>query len=156
MLNVRMALLFLLSLSVHAEDNMKFYGTLIKAPNCHINSGEPIEVKFGNMGINKVDGNNYLQDINYTITCDGESQEELYLSVNGTGVAYNSAAVKASVDNLAIEIRQDGKPFVLGSKIRVNSKDSPPELTAVPVKNGDKPLVAADFSAAATLIAFYQ
>jgi len=148
-------LMLAMSVTVHAAENMKFHGTLVNAPDCHINNGQTIEVTFGNVGVNKVDGINYARKIDYTVTCDGESPDNLYLSVDGTRVAWDSAAVKASADNLAIEIRQAEKPFVLGSQIRVDLT-ALPALSAVPVRDGDRPLAAGDFTAGATLIAFYQ
>ena len=148
-------LLLFLSLSAHAAENMKFHGTLVKAPDCHINNDRTIEVPFGNVGVNKVDGIHYAKKIDYTVTCDGDSDEALWLSVSGTGVDWDSAAVKASADNLAIEIQQAGQPFVLGSKIKIDMKELP-ALMAVPVKAPGATLVADDFTAGATLVAFYQ
>lgn len=149
-------LLILASLYVHAAENIKFHGTLVDAPDCHINDDQPVTVLFGNVGVNKVDGNNYSRTIDYHITCDYGSTEQLYISVDGTGVDYNNAAVKASADNIAIEIRHDGEPFVLGTQIKVDDINNPPALTAVPVRDGDKALVADEFTASATLVAFYQ
>lgn len=148
-------LLLLLSVSLQADVNMKFHGTLIRAPDCHINNDQIIEVAFGNVGVNKVDGVNYARKIGYAITCNGENDESLYISVNGTGVDWDRAAIKASANNLAIQIQQEGKPFILGSQIKVDLT-ALPTLTAVPVKDGDKPLEAGDFTAGATLVAFYQ
>ncbi|MFP3524592.1 fimbrial protein [Pantoea sp. SIMBA_072] len=147
--------LLMLSLFTHAAENMTFHGTLVKAPDCHINNDQTIEVPFGNVGVDKVDGVNYARKIDYTVTCDGESDENLYLSVNGTGVDWDSAAVKASADNLAIEIRQAGSPFVLGSQVRAGLATLP-DLMAVPVRKSGTKLATGNFTAAATLVAFYQ
>lgn len=145
----------LLGDSVHAGENMTFHGILVKAPDCHINSDKTIEVPFGNVGVNKVDGIHYSRRIDYKVTCDGQSDEHLYLSVDGTGVNWNTAAVKTSSDGMAIEIRQNGEPFTLGSKVGIDINDQP-SLTAVPIKGGDQLLASGDFTASATLIAFYQ
>jgi len=147
--------LLLLPLTGQAAENMKFHGTLVKAPDCHINNDQTIEVSFGNVGVSKIDGVNYAQKIEYTLTCDGENDENLYLSVTGTGVTWDNAAVKSSADNMAIEIQQDGSPFVLGKPVRADLA-ALPALSAVPVRDGAKPLTAGDFTAGATLIAFYQ
>lgn len=139
----------------HAEENMRFHGALVKAPDCHINDDKTIEVPFDNVGVNKVDGTRYSRNIDYTVTCDGESDEHLYLSINGTGVTWNDAAVKTSADNLAIEIRQNGEPLTLGKSLGIDL-NAQPSLTAVPVKESGHTLTAGDFTAGATLVAFYQ
>lgn len=149
------AIIVLLSGPACAQENMKFHGTLVKAPDCHINNNNTIEVTFGNVGVNKIDGAQYSRDIDYTVTCDGDSDQHLYLSVDGTGVTWNDAAVKTSIDNLAIEITQNGKPFTLGSKVSIDLNELP-SLRAVPIKEGGQTLTAGDFTAGATLIAFYQ
>ena len=148
-------LLLAMSLSAHGAENMRFHGTLVKAPDCHINNDQTIEVPFGNVGVDKVDGVNYARKIDYTVTCDGKSDESLYLSVSGTGVNWNRAAVKANADNLAIEIQQAGSPFVLGSQVKADLA-ALPVLTAVPVRKSGATLATGDFTAAAPLVAFYQ
>ena len=48
------------------EADMTFHGTLITPPPCTINDDSRIEVNFGErVGINKVDGVNYRQMMNY-------------------------------------------------------------------------------------------
>lgn len=148
-------LMFLFSPTLHAADNMNLHGTLVTAPDCHINNDQIVEVSFGNVGVNKVNGVNYQKRINYSITCDGKSADALYLSINGTGIEWDRSAVKSSVDNLAIEIQQAGNPFVLGSQVKVDLS-ALPVLTAVPVKRSGASLAVGDFTAEATLIAFYQ
>ncbi|OAD98027.1 fimbrial protein [Pantoea sp. OXWO6B1] len=139
----------------NAVENMRFHGTLINTPDCHINNGETIQVEFNNVGVNKVNGVNYAKKIDYTISCDGDVDENLYLSMDGEGVSWDAAAVKTSSDNLAIEIRRDGQPFVLGTRIKLEPGKLP-ELIAVPVKKSGNSLASGEFSAGATLIASYQ
>ncbi|MDA3131533.1 hypothetical protein [Atlantibacter subterraneus] len=52
-----------------AQDvNMTFHGTLV-APPCTISNGQTIEVDFGDdLGVEKIDGNNNKQNVNYSIT----------------------------------------------------------------------------------------
>ncbi len=57
------------SLAAQAADNLKFHGTLISPPNCTINNDQTIDVKFGNLLINKIDGTRYAQNVPYEITC---------------------------------------------------------------------------------------
>jgi hypothetical protein len=130
-------------------------GNLVKTPDCHINNDNIINVSFGNVGVNKVDGIQYSRSIDYTVHCDSNSDKHLYLSVKGTKVDWDDSAVTTSVDNLAIEIRQNGKPLTLGSDLSIDL-NAPPSLTAVPVKNSGQTLTAENFEAGATLVAFYQ
>lgn len=46
--------------AAQAADNLKFHGTLISPPNCTISNGNTIEVEFGDVLINKIDGTRYI------------------------------------------------------------------------------------------------
>ncbi|WP_158784164.1 fimbrial protein [Pantoea sp. BAV 3049] len=157
-LSISAVLIFFFAVSItgQAEENMKFHGTLVSYPDCTINNNQPIEINFGNVGVNKVDGVNYTKDIDYNITCDGDADDAgLYISLLGTAVQFDLAAVESSVADLGIEIKNNDKPFTLGTQIKVD-KNALPKLTAVPVKKDGAELSVGDFSATATLQAFYQ
>jgi len=150
--------IFLSAASLHAlaEENMNFHGTLVALPSCTINNNEPINVEFGDVGVNKVDGVNYTKDIDYKISCDRTTEDgQLYLSVTGTGSDFNSDYLMTSVSGLGIEIKAEDALYKLNSQLKVDIA-SPPKLTAVPVKEATTSLAAGEFSAAATLQAFYQ
>ncbi len=51
----------LLASPVVAADNMNFHGTLMENPPCEINNGQPIEISFDEVGVNKINGQNYAQ-----------------------------------------------------------------------------------------------
>ncbi|QLR78162.1 fimbrial minor subunit StfF [Citrobacter freundii] len=156
----KMALMMFLSSSFAAQaaDNIKFHGTLISPPNCTISNGKTIEVAFGNVLINKIDGTRYMQDVPYEITCDSAVRDDsmaMTLTLSGSGTDFNQAAVSTSVQGLGIELRQGDKPFTLGSTITVN-ESARPVLKAVPVKKSGVALTEGDFDAAATLQVDYQ
>lgn len=139
-----------------ADENMKFHGALVNPPACTINDNQPINVEFGNVGVNKIDGVNYTQDVDYQITCDDEDEgSDLYLSLMGDVTSYDAAAIATNVNGLGIEIKEGGKAFDLNSQVKVDAS-SPPKLTAVPVKKDNAELSVGEFSATATLKAFYQ
>lgn len=140
-----------------AADEMTFRGTLIEPPACSINSGEDIDVDFGErVGIKKVNGVNYLQSVSYRISCDpSASPWNMTLAVIGTQTAYDKAAVRTDVTDLGIRLIQNGKPFELNLPIPVNPA-SPPTLEAVPVQRPGALLAEGKFVATATLQAVYQ
>lgn len=104
------------SLAAQAADNLKFHGTLISPPNCTINNDQTIDVEFGNLLINKIDGTRYAQNVPYEITCDSTVRDEtmaMTLTLSGSVSDFNPAAVNTSVAGLGIELRQNDQPFTL-------------------------------------------
>ena len=146
------------SLQMANAADMTFHGTLIEPPPCTINDGNKVEVNFGeNVGINKVDGVNYRQLVNYQITCDstGAGGGTPTLSLIGNTSAFDQNALLTNQDNLGIRIYSDDRPFSPGSKLNIDFTN-PPRLEAVPVKNVGTALTEGDFEAWATLQADYQ
>lgn len=151
-----MVIFGLIGFNAVADENMNFHGTLVDFPSCTINDNQPINVEFGNVGINKIDGVNYEKNIDYKISCDGtDTKDQLYLSITGQAAGFNSGELSTSVDGLAIEIKQNSTAYKLADQIPVNL-DAPPKLSAVPVKGAGASLATGEFSASATLQAFYQ
>lgn len=140
-----------------AAENMKLYGTLVEPPPCTINDGGNVDVDFGSrVGVTKVDGVNYLQLVNYQITCDPNVEAtNMTLQIIGVPTDYDSAAVKANVTDLGIHILQNGQPFELNKPIPIKFV-SQPKLEAVPVKRPGATLKEGPFEATATLLAAYQ
>lgn len=146
-----------LSMPGQAAENMRFFGTLVEPPACTINNGGNVDVDFGNrVGVKKVDGENYLQPMNYQITCDPNANAwRMTLEITGQAATYDKAGVVTNVTDLAIQIRQNGVPFELNKPIVINLTD-PPQLEAVPVKRPGVTLKEGTFEATATLKAVYQ
>lgn len=140
-----------------AEDNMRFSGTLIEPPPCTINDGGEVEVDFGDkVGVTKVDGVNYLQQVNYRITCSPSAGKwSMTLEVAGTPADYDEAAIASNVDNLAVRLLINSRKFVLNKPIPV-TLNALPMLEAVPVKRPGTVLKEGAFEATATLLAVYQ
>lgn len=147
----------LCSQQLFAADNLLFRGTLISPPPCKINGGDRVDIDFGErVGINKVDGVNYLKTIDYHITCEpGVAGLDLTLTLSGAKTDHDNAAIQSNLTDLAIKVWQNGDPFVLDKPIAVDP-DNPPKLTAVPVKTPGATLTADAFVATATLLAQYQ
>ncbi|MGP2980184.1 fimbrial protein [Serratia nevei] len=149
-----------LSSSLLAEGNadMTFRGTLIEPPPCTINDGNQVDVDFGErVGVNKVDGVNYRQMLNYQITCDnaGSGSWALTLSLTGAAAGFDEQALQTNKTDLGIRVYQNDQPFTPGSSLAIDLAN-PPRLEAVPVKNAGSSLAEGAFEAWATLQADYQ
>lgn len=143
-----------------ASTSMALSGTLVAAPSCTIQNGERIDINFGtNIASSKVDGVNYKQPLNYTVTCQGgTSGAVVKLSLTATGSAFDTNAIQTSIEDLGIRVYQSGPPltlFELNSSVQIDP-DNPPNLEVVPVKKPGVRLQATVFEAWATLQADYQ
>lgn len=136
---------------------MRFSGTLLEPPPCSINDGGEVDVDFGNrVGVTKVDGINYLQPVNYRISCDaGPGAWNMTLEVVGIPADYDEAAIQSNMDDLAVRLLQNGKRFNLNKPIPIKL-NAPPTLEVVPVKRPGATLKEGTFEATATLLAVYQ
>jgi len=139
-----------------ANGDMQFKGTLVVPPVCTISSGNTIDVDFGDVGVNKVDGINYIQPVNYTVSCTASTlQWATTLTLSANAPTYDPAAVQTDVTDLAIQIQADGKPFTINQPIPLDPA-KPPVLKAVPVKKPGSTLTGGAFKATATLLAVMQ
>lgn len=145
-----------LGLCSSATANMAFNGILVEPPPCTINRGSTLEIDFKDVGINKVDGDNYRQQINYSITCTGGALPwQMVLTIKGVATSFEASAVQSSVADLGIMLLQNSSPFSLNTPLKINPA-TPPVLEAVPVKKMGAVLGPGGFTAAATLLAEYQ
>lgn len=152
-------LLFILNFGACADQtgdtlNVKIHGTLKRIP-CVINNDKTIAIEFGNVGVNKVDGVNYKQPIDYTLECeDRDETASLHMTLRGVQASYNTGAVNTNIPGLGIEILQNGSPVTINKSFVIDF-NSPPRLEAVPVSSGAT-LSEGAFSATATLLAEYE
>lgn len=140
------------------DGDMNFHGTLIEPPSCVIAGGQRVEVDFGEVGVNKVDGVNNRRLLNYQITCDEISNSGkwvLRMSLSGNGTGFDRNALVTSKANLGIRLYQNDVLFTPGSSIDVYL-DNLPRLEAVLVKETGSILTEGAFEALATLRADYQ
>lgn len=152
-----LSLLLAVTPPLFAADNMLFRGTLIEPPPCTINDGGMVDVDFGErVGINKVNGVNYLKLMDYRITCEsGATGLDMTLTLSGTETGYDPAAVQTDMADLGIKVLQNGTPFTLNTPLSIDPQN-PPVLEAVPVKTPGATLTEGAFVATATLKAEYQ
>ncbi|HBV9912366.1 TPA: pilus assembly protein [Klebsiella aerogenes] len=100
--------------------DMTFKGVLVDPPPCTINGDQPVRVNFGdNIGVNRVNGTNYIQSVEYHLTCDITSpQEGLSVVLTTTDpAAFDASAIQSSIDGLAIRVLVDGAPVTFGDVI---------------------------------------
>lgn len=137
--------------------DVNFRGQLVESIPCEVNSGGLIEVDFDNVIIRGIDGEQYRQPVPYRVSCLGLGgiSPNVRLSVQGTAVGFDNAAVVTDKNGLGIRIEQNGTPMRLNQPIPVNLT-APPTLTVVPVANPASPPVAGTFVARATIVADYQ
>lgn len=140
------------------EADMTFHGTLIEPPSCTVNDGNRVDVDFGErVGINKVDGENYRQQLNYQVTCDKAvgGTWALKLSLSGSASGFDNDALLTDRTGLGIRVYQGDKPFPPNTTVKINLAN-PPRLDAVPVKQAGATLTEGAFEAWATLRADYE
>ncbi|HCC0888760.1 TPA: fimbrial protein [Salmonella enterica] len=130
------------------------------AVECIINSGSMLEVHFGTIVTDKIDGLNYLTDVPLTLDCsnvdaEARSGKTLTLEYSGTTTRFTADAIVTSMEGLGIELQQNGKIFQPGESLII-SEASLPVLKAVPIKEPGKNLAEGNFEAFAILVAEYQ
>lgn len=144
----------LLSPWLIAAENMTFHGTLIEHPPCKINGGEPVEIDFGEVGVNKVDGQNYAQTFTVMYDCEGTSTDKV-LRYLGAATTFDTAAVQSNITDFGIQLqhKKDGvvTPFVVGSVLPIPSYLGSSTFVATPVKKAGAELSEGAFTSAATL-----
>lgn len=134
--------------------NVTYSGTLIDSPPCTINGGEPVEIDFGEMGVNKVDGHNYAKNFALVYEC-GDASSDKTLRYLGAATTFDPAAVQSNIPEFGIRLQhqKDGAitPFDVGSTLAIPSYLAGSQFIATPVKNADAELQEGAFTAAATL-----
>lgn len=124
----RVLILTLLITQFACADNLTFHGKLINPPACTINNGEMLEVSFGSVIIDNIDGVNYLTEIPWTLTCDSSFRDDALtftLSYLGTATPYSAKALTTSVPELGIELQQNGTVFPPGTSLTINESSLP-------------------------------
>ncbi|SUI01313.1 fimbrial subunit [Salmonella enterica subsp. indica] len=144
--------------SITRADNLSFHGTLVTPPSCTISNGTTIEVSFGKINPDKIDGVNYLTDVPWDLTCDSSTSSEPFefkLTYLGIRSSYSTDTIATNINNLGIKLQQNGQIFRPGTFITI-TQNALPVLKAVPVKRPGKILTEGSFNAWATLQVDYQ
>lgn len=143
------------SISPQAAENMSFRGTLLEHPPCEINGGQPVEIDFGEVGVNKIDGENYAQTFTLTYDCEGTSTDKV-LRYLGNATAFDAAAVQSNIPDFGIRLAHQSNAggasaFEVGSTLPIASYVGSSTFVATPVKKAGAELQEGAFTAGATL-----
>lgn len=120
-------------------------------------AGGDIQVDFGDdININRLNGSNYRQTVDYKVICDTDGQPwPLRLRFEGSSNAWDAQSLATSDVNLGIRLALNSNPVSFGVNYPVQSSANPPTLTAVPVSNNSADPAEGRFSATARLLAEY-
>ena len=150
-----------LSLVCMADDNMRFTGNLLARPLCTVSDkGGRIDVRFGNLAISRIDGEQYRKAIPYQISCPGADTNvawRMRLTLKGSHPEFEPKALQSSVPNLGIKVSLGGTELIpeLPRYVQI-FPNAVPLLEAVPVKQVGSDLPSINFTASALLLAeFY-
>lgn len=142
-----------------ASTLVNFHGTLISNPPCDITGdNDPITIDFGEMGITRIDGSNYMQDFALTITCGNDlgNAVQLYIAYEGQPMfPYDPNAIVTSREGLGVRLyyqgqvippNDDNRPIVLSGGGQTNLS-----LSAVPIRDPAANLLEGTFIAMGTV-----
>lgn len=137
------------------EGDITFRGTLLEYPPCEINGGQPIEIDFGEVGVNKIDGENYAQTFTLAYDCEGTSIDKV-LRYIGNVTAFDAAAVQSTIPDFGIRLAHRSSTgnisaFEVGKTIPIASYVGSSTFIATPVKKAGVELREGAFTAGATL-----
>lgn len=131
--------------------------TVAANPSCTLNNNNPINVDFGDVVTNKIDGNNYPQPLVYSLNCETGASGSMSLSIGGIQSSFDSTALNTSVNGLAIRLMNGNATLALntGSVPFTYPTNTLPSLSAVPIKQSGVSLPVGNFSASATMTLEY-
>ena len=135
--------------------------TVVKPPPCTINDDRPIEVDFGDVMTTRVDGNNYMMPVNYTISCENGDDRAMNIQISGTPASFDSVVLRTTIAGLGIALKTDygfsaKYPFQINSWNQGYHASRPWGFWAVPVKQNGVTLRGGEFTAGATMKVAYQ
>lgn len=129
--------------------------TVLEPPPCTINDNKTIEVDFGEVIADDLDGSHYSRPLNVNLSCSGQSKNQLRLQIQGTADKVNADYLQTNRAELAIKFTSHGNALAVNKWLTFSWPDVP-ELRAAPVLSNNKELTGGTFSASATLRVEYQ
>ncbi|CAI2526400.1 fimbrial protein [Serratia ficaria] len=103
---VCLILLGITACEVSAAENMSFKGTLREDVPCEFNGGQPINVNFETIGVNKIDGERYKKSFAVDITCPSGFDVPFKISYVGKQSGFDTFALATNIDGLGIKAQQ--------------------------------------------------
>lgn len=108
--------------SVRAVDvPVRIYGTII-IPPCEINSGEPVDVDFGNVQEEKINSRTYDKKIIVPVRCPYH-QGDVSLTITAASIIENADVVATDIEGLGILLYEEGnnKPLSLNNAATIST-----------------------------------
>lgn len=108
--------------SVRAIDvPVRIYGTII-IPPCEINSGEPVNVDFGNVQEEKINSRTYDKKIIVPVRCPYH-QGDVSLTITAASIIENADVVATDIEGLGILLYEEGnnKPLSLNNAATIST-----------------------------------
>ncbi|MEY0231396.1 fimbrial protein [Providencia manganoxydans] len=147
---------------------LEFTGNLLENPPCDVAGpnglNQPIKIGFGDVGISRINGENYRQDFTITMTCGSDlgNAVALYLTygTNAYKAPFDNKALGTTTSGLGIRLYHEGVVIGpgTGTKMVMSSNGtSRLDLYAVPVRDPNPAtiLIEGDFTASATVQMLY-
>lgn len=146
----------LLSLALAAPQQNITPRVVVIAPACTINQGREIAVEFGdNLNAGNIDGQNYLQNIDFQLDCPGAvTPSVVMLTLAGAVSPFDITALDTNMPGLGIQILLDGVALEINKPVPIDIGHLP-RMQAVPVQRNGASLVSGKIRATATLRATY-
>lgn len=145
-----------LAISQQTGDSVDFTftGLLQAMTPCSINNDQTIEIAFGNVGINKVEGGSYTHAIDYEVDCGSVGgANKILMTLKATPVPSDDSILDSGRKGLWLQFYKDGAPLKLNEEFKVENVLSPPKLSVTLITNPGEDLDEGPFSVTATLIA---
>lgn len=127
---------------------------------CTFNNGAPLDVDFGSIGTEGLDGSKYVQQLNVDFRCEGGSFDSgdrpVHLSLRGKSA--DGETFQTSLGGLGIRVTEKGKVIKPNEKYPVNSPGNRGRwlLETAPVARPGAALKEGEFTASATLMASFE
>lgn len=139
-----------------AQVDVQIRGVIVAPPTCIINGGNTLNVPFGNeLLTTRIDGVNYRRKVPYTLTCTGQTSNDMTLKLQGTGAVFDTSTLRTSKSDLGVKLFINGAAWALNTTTKFTYPNRP-TMEAVPVKKPASTLSAGAFSASATLVVALQ
>jgi hypothetical protein len=123
---------------------------------CYVNDGNTINVDFGNnLQARQIDGSEFMQNIEYTVSCEGLDSNDLEIQFEGTGASFDDGYLATDREGLGIKLYIDGEAMPLNTWFSFTLPTFP-VLQAAPVKDDSGDIETGTFSASGTLKIQYQ
>jgi len=130
---------------------------------CIINSGELINVEFGTLPDDQLDGNRFKQPLTLNFQCEGGNftpgnDVKINMAVSGNPTSFSPTLLKTDRDNLGIAIKDNNQVVEINKFYPVHSSSNIGQwnLNVAPVSRSGTTAPEGEFNASATIVAQFD